>query len=725
MYLNSKRTLPWRRKPTKHSPFLTKAMAVVMAGSMATMMTPAAALAQYAPDNNTGKAVMTSESGDSWGTGTLKKTVNSDGSVSYTGIVHSDLAHYNGYGLTTKITANSRGLITAIDLSSGNETFAGAWGYKNVAKSVTPIEGYLPDGVSFSATKNSDGTYTLDLAGADRYGTAVVASPTRGASGVTAYTATSSGAFEVSNGATYDADSNAVTINDDGVNLVKVTYQIGAEKLFFNTYFAVGNDDAQDAANAYIDSIQPTTWDSNPDLTGTMGATDRDCWTAIMGTIYKQRVLQSWGAYLKDDSLTSEVDDLDTVSGATKTSDPFVASLNQAVLDGYVKGVSENVKFTIDGGEVDLNANPEDKSTVTVNSDGQYVLDNIFPASTDAKEDHSVSLAQIDVYQTGAKLTTKDIQEIAKNRSSYKSTTYTAESLGLNPTETTNGRTGQKVTKYSWGDFDTDLIAFDYDADNPERTITAKKGDVDVIALTYTIGHAEITVAYDLKQMKAAGDVSSQIATLTSSSPASDIVAARTAYNALSTDVRGFVDNIEVLEDAESGLTMGKAAITLGKTSYTYTGSALKPSVTVKLGSTKLKQGTDYTVSYKNNKNAGTATVTVTGKGSFSGTKTASFKISKASQALKVSTAKKTVKASALKKKAQTTSKVSVKGAKAKLSYKKISGSSRLKVSNTGKITVAKNTKKGTYKVKVKAAAASTSNYKAASKSATIKVVVK
>lgn len=700
-------------------------MAVVMAGSMAAIMSPAAALAQYAPQNNTGKAVMTSESTDSWGTGTLKKTVNSDVSVSYTGIVHSDLAHYNGYGLTTKITTDSKGLITAIDLSSGDETFAGAWGYKNVAKSVTPIEGYLPDGVTFSATKNPDGTYTPNLEGADRYGTAAVASPSRGGSGVAAYKATASGAEEVADGATYNADSNTVVVNDDSVNLVKVTYQIGAEKLYFNVYFAVGDDDAQDAANAYIDTIQPTTWDADPDLTGTMGATDRDCWTAIMGTIYQQRVLQSWGAFLQNDSLTSEVDDLDTVSGATKTSDPFVASLNQAVLDGYVKGVAENVKVTIDGGKLDINANPEDRSTVTVNSDGRYVLDNIFPASTDTKEDHSVSLARIDVYQTGAKLTTKDIQDIAKNRSAYKSTTYTAEGLGLNPTEKTNGRTGQTVTEYSWGDFSNDLIDFDYDADNPERTITAKNGNVDVIALTYTIGHAEITIAYDLKQMKAAGDVESQIAALTTSSSTSDIIAARTAYNALSTDVRGFVGNIETLEKAESGLTMSRAAITLSKSSYIYTGSALKPGVAVKLGSAKLKAGTDYAVSYKNNKNAGTATVTVTGKGSFSGTKTATFKIAKASQKLTVSTAKKTVKASALKKRAQTTSRISVKGAKAKLSYQKISGSSKLKVSKTGKITVAKKTKKGTYKVKVKVAAANTSNYKASSASATVKVVVR
>ena len=59
----------------------------------------------------------------------------------------------------------------------------------------------------------------------------------------------------------------------------------------------------------------------------------------------------------------------------------------------------------------------------------------------------------------------------------------------------------------------------------------------------------------------------------------------------------------------------------------TYTGKALKPVVTVKYGKTKLVKGTDYTVSYKNNKGAGTATVTLTGKGDYTGTRKVTFTI--------------------------------------------------------------------------------------------------
>ena len=59
----------------------------------------------------------------------------------------------------------------------------------------------------------------------------------------------------------------------------------------------------------------------------------------------------------------------------------------------------------------------------------------------------------------------------------------------------------------------------------------------------------------------------------------------------------------------------------------TYNGSELAPAVTVKDGSTTLTYGTDYTLSYSNNTYPGTATVTVTGKGNYTGTKTANFTI--------------------------------------------------------------------------------------------------
>ena len=67
-----------------------------------------------------------------------------------------------------------------------------------------------------------------------------------------------------------------------------------------------------------------------------------------------------------------------------------------------------------------------------------------------------------------------------------------------------------------------------------------------------------------------------------------------------------------------------------------YTGKAIKPTVTVKDGSKTLKKGTDYTLTYKNNTKIGMASVTIKGKGSYTGSKTINFNIVPASTTLKV-----------------------------------------------------------------------------------------
>lgn len=72
--------------------------------------------------------------------------------------------------------------------------------------------------------------------------------------------------------------------------------------------------------------------------------------------------------------------------------------------------------------------------------------------------------------------------------------------------------------------------------------------------------------------------------------------------------------------------SMSKVAVSSIK-SKTYTAKAVKPSVTVKYGTKTLKNGTDYTLTYKNNTKIGTATVTVKGKGVYFGSKNVNFKI--------------------------------------------------------------------------------------------------
>lgn len=59
----------------------------------------------------------------------------------------------------------------------------------------------------------------------------------------------------------------------------------------------------------------------------------------------------------------------------------------------------------------------------------------------------------------------------------------------------------------------------------------------------------------------------------------------------------------------------------------TYSGKAQSTTVVIKQGTTTLKNGTDYKVTYKNNTNVGTATATITGIGNYKGTITKTFKI--------------------------------------------------------------------------------------------------
>jgi len=59
----------------------------------------------------------------------------------------------------------------------------------------------------------------------------------------------------------------------------------------------------------------------------------------------------------------------------------------------------------------------------------------------------------------------------------------------------------------------------------------------------------------------------------------------------------------------------------------TYKGSAITPTPKVTYNNTTLVNGTDFTFDYEKNTNVGTATIKITGKGNYIGTKTATFKI--------------------------------------------------------------------------------------------------
>ena len=94
---------------------------------------------------------------------------------------------------------------------------------------------------------------------------------------------------------------------------------------------------------------------------------------------------------------------------------------------------------------------------------------------------------------------------------------------------------------------------------------------------------------------------------------------------------------VKSIKTANNDIT--KATVS-GISTKAFTGKAITQNVTVKVGNTVLKNGTDYTVSYSNNKKVGKATVKITGKGKYGGVITKTFKINPAKQEIQKLTAK-------------------------------------------------------------------------------------
>ena len=159
--------------------------------------------------------------------------------------------------------------------------------------------------------------------------------------------------------------------------------------------------------------------------------------------------------------------------------------------------------------------------------------------------------------------------------------------------------------------------------------------------------------------------------------------------------------------------------LSLKYTTVTYTGKPQKMKVYVRDKSYPgesdylLMEDIDYKVTWKNNTNAGTATVTVTGlEPYFRGTLTKTFKILQANNSITASNVKKTQST-----RAQTFSLGAAAKGGAKLSYK--SNNKNVTVNSSGKVTIAANY---TGESAITITAAATKNYKAAQKTVTLTV---
>lgn len=93
---------------------------------------------------------------------------------------------------------------------------------------------------------------------------------------------------------------------------------------------------------------------------------------------------------------------------------------------------------------------------------------------------------------------------------------------------------------------------------------------------------------------------------------------------------KGKYSNTQLVPFTISKANLADVATVSDVADVTYSGKLKIPSVKVTHSGTTLKKNTDYTVSYSNNRNAGTASIKITGKRNYSGTITKTFKINKA-----------------------------------------------------------------------------------------------
>jgi hypothetical protein len=195
---------------------------------------------------------------------------------------------------------------------------------------------------------------------------------------------------------------------------------------------------------------------------------------------------------------------------------------------------------------------------------------------------------------------------------------------------------GTGAVTFSCGSLSVDSDSFTIPAISDADAVAAAKdalkdGSVDV---AYGATQADKTAAVQSYVNGLLGDVSDAAG-----------VTATVAYNSGTgkydvtiskggiSDSKSLSMTVNVAEKETSTTTLTSGMVS-GIADRTYTGSALKPAVTVINRGTTLTKGTDYTVSYLNNTNAGIATAIIRGKGDYTGTVWKMFTINKAGTAV-------------------------------------------------------------------------------------------
>ena len=282
-------------------------------------------------------------------------------------------------------------------------------------------------------------------------------------------------------------------------------------------------------------------------------------------------------------------------------------------------------KYTVAGGTLEV----EEGTFAKI--DGEYVLDSCsVKTPADADEDFSVAMTNHDYgaadYSWSADKSTCTASRICqKDKTHIETETATATSvITKRPTCTTAGERTYKAEFKN--------AAF---ATQTQTEAVAKKGH-KYAAPTYSWSADKSTCTASRICQKDKTHVETEKATVTSAvttQPTYEKTGVRTytaafknAAFSTQTQTETIAKRVKPQENIQTKTSIKKASVS-GISNKNYNGKSQKQSIKVKLGKKTLKQGTDYTVSYKNNKNIGKATVTIKGKGKYEGSIKKTFQI--------------------------------------------------------------------------------------------------
>lgn len=274
--------------------------------------------------------------------------------------------------------------------------------------------------------------------------------------------------------------------------------------------------------------------------------------------------------------------------------------------------------------------------------DGNQVSDQPFPVG---KYKVTASCEDADTIYTAEKEFEVVARELTEENVTFgENLVYTGNELTQTVTVTVGGKELTKDTDYTVtgltgtepGSYPVTVAGTGNYTGEVTKSFTISKAQISSAAITYDAGpygytgeewKPEVAVSFNDAALTADTDYTVSYENNINAGTAKIIITGIGDHFTGSTEKTFTINSAEI-----SGCTFAPIA------DVTYNTNAHTPEVTVAISGRTLEADKDYTVSYASNVNAGTATVTVTGKGNFTGSANTTFTIAKADLNLSVYT---------------------------------------------------------------------------------------